>query len=100
MRIDVTGCVAELRNIKAVVAARSFFTERKRILEPPKLVEARHPKGLGVRTRAEAHAPLESALENREPAVRPEANEKKFPGLIGGKRQAQPLFAKPGGKLP
>src|SRR5262249_50876646 len=62
-----------------------------------KLKERGHPQPLSVAP--QAHAAVESALEDGEPAVGLNADQKEFPGLVGGECEADTLLGQPVGKL-
>jgi len=56
-----------------------------------------HPK-LAARAGAEPHAAQEGALEDREPAVGPEPDQKELAGLVGGEGEAGASPGEPGGE--
>jgi site-specific DNA recombinase len=64
------------------------------VLEAPELIEGAQPQRLAIGP--QAHGAAESTLEHRQSADRAMAEEKEFPGLIGGKSEAYPLFGEMG----
>ena len=97
MGIEIAGGVGRLRYEQPVIALRQL-ARRQRILEPPQLVERRHPHGLAIRP--QSHAAAEGAFEHRETIVRLQAYQEQLPRLIGGEGQRQVMLRQPFRELP
>jgi hypothetical protein len=95
--IEVARGPAQLGHVDAVVALVRL-SGRQRILEPPELVEAAHYEP--IRARPEAHAPLERAVEDRQPAIGLQAEQEQLAGLVGGEGEAGFLLGEPRRELP
>jgi hypothetical protein len=96
MDVEVAGGPGQLGHVDAVVALMRL-ARRQRIVEAPELVERAHQEPL--RARPQAHAALEGAIEDRQLAVRPQAEQEQLAGLVGGEGEAEPLLGQPGGEL-
>ena len=97
MNVDITGRVSDLRNIDAVKAIRrlSGFED---VFKAPELIERRHPNGLSIGPKSQTA--IESPLEDRQPTVRLQAQEKDFAGLIGRERETDFGLRQPRRELP
>ena len=94
--VEIARGPGELRHVEAIVTLMRL-AGRQHVVEPPELVERREIELAAVR--AEAHGPVEGALEDGEAAVGLEAEQEELAGLIGGEGQGQPLLGHPGGEL-
>ena len=94
--VEIAGGVRQLGHVEAIVALVRL-AGRQRVVEAPELVEGAHQQPLGAGP--EAHAALEGAIEDRQPAVRLEAEQEQLAGLVGGEGEAYPLLSQPSGEL-
>ena len=90
--VEVAGGVAHLRHVEPVVA-RLRLARAEHVLEAPELVERAHPQRLAVA--GQAHAAVEGALEDRQPAVGLQADQEQLAGLVGGEGEARALLGEP-----
>src|SRR5262249_21208718 len=92
--VEVAGGVADLGEVESIVAVVQEAGPQC-VLEAPELIQAAHPERLPVAP--QAHAAVEGALEDGEPAVGLHADQEEFAGLVSGEGQADALLGEPGG---
>jgi hypothetical protein len=97
MDVDIARGPGELRHVEAVVPLMRL-ARRQCVGKLPELVEAAHQKPLGARP--ESHAALEGAIEDRQLAIRLEAEQEQLARLVGGEGEAGLLLGQPRRELP
>src|SRR4051812_30727418 len=84
-----------MRHIERIMPIRRLARAFERVIEAEDLVMRGEQETAAIGGNANPHATRKRALEHRELAIRPDAEQEELAGLIGGEGQAAARYMQP-----